>query len=213
MTGVFISFEGIDGSGKTTQAERLASLYRRRNVPCVHTREPGGTELGEEIRRLFLHFRRAEISPAVEALLMAADRADHVQRVILPALSRGEVVICERFADSTEAYQGYGGRLPLEVVRSLNKIATGGLEPAVTFLLDADPELAARRKLAPSDRMEEKSREFYARVRQGYLEIHRRNPRRVVLLDASLPADEVHRLIVDELVRRGLLEAREAERA
>jgi len=209
VKGVFITFEGIDGCGKTTQAGRLVQAFHERGVRAVHTREPGGTELGREIRRLFLHFREAEIPPTAEALLMAADRADHVQRVILPALSRGEVVVSERFTDSTEAYQGYGGAVPLEVIRSVNQIAAGGLVPAVTFLLDIDPEVAARRRRTPSDRMEEKSVDFYVRVRQGYLEIHRRDPGRVVLIDASAPVEDVHRAVLSELQRRGLFEGEE----
>lgn len=205
MSGVLITFEGIDGCGKTTQAGRLVRLLTERGLPALHTREPGGTRLGQEIRRLFLHADGGEIPPTAEALLMAADRADHVARVVRPALQRGEVVVCERFADSTEAYQGYGGDVPLDVVQRLNAIATGGLEPDVTFLLDIDPECASRRRDAPADRMEGKGLAFQARVREGYLEIQRREPQRVVLVDAAAPPDQVHRAIVGELIRRGIV--------
>jgi len=205
VKGALITFEGIDACGKSTQASLLVRALEARGVPVVHTREPGGTELGREIRRLVLYSQRAEIPAVAEALLMAADRADHVERVVLPALRRGQVVVSERFADSTEAYQGYGGQVPLEVIRCLNAIATRGLEPTVTFLLDLDPEEAVRRRGGPADRLEARDRTYHQRVRQGYLEIQRRSPQRVVLVDASAPAEEVHRAIVRELERREIL--------
>lgn len=205
MKGHLITLEGIDGSGKSTQAQRLVRVFEERGLPVVHTREPGGTELGREIRRLFLHSGGVEIGAVTESLLMAADRSDHVARVIRPALERGVSVISERFADSTEAYQGYGGSVPLEAIRALNAFATGGLEPAVTFLLDLDPDEALRRRSGRSDRMEAKAMAFHQRVRDGYLAIWRRHPERVVRIDASLPAPEVHRAIVEELFERGIL--------
>lgn len=205
MRGHLITFEGIDGSGKSTQAQWLARALEARGLPVVHTREPGGTELGREIRRLFLHFGGLEIAATTESLLMAADRSDHVARVIRPALQRGVCVISERYADSTEAYQGYGGSVPLEAIRSLNAFATGGLEPDVTFLLDLDPDEALRRRSDRTDRMEAKAMAFHRRVRDGYLEIWRRHPRRVVRIDAAMPAPEVHREVLAALVERGIL--------
>lgn len=206
MRGNLITFEGIDGSGKSTQALWLVRAFEERGLPVVHTREPGGTELGREIRRLFLHQDGLEIGALTETLLMAADRSDHVRRVIRPALERGACVISERYVDSTEAYQGYGGSVPLETIRSINAFATGGLVPAVTFLLDLDPEVAVRRRSerVDADRMEAKALTFHHRVRRGYLEIWRRDPERVVRLDASLPAPQVHQAVLAALSQRGL---------
>lgn len=205
MSGMFITFEGIDACGKSTQALRLVEALRRRGDTVVHTREPGGTELGQRIRHLFLHIDGIDIDPATEALLMAADRAHHVKQVIAPALARGEIVISERYVDSTMAYQGYGGQLSLDAIRSINAFATGGLEPAITFLLDVDPVLAAKRRGGPLDRVEGKDLEFYHRVRQGFLAIQKANPERVVLLDGAAPVDAIHRVILSELQKRQLL--------
>lgn len=208
MNGSFITFEGIDGCGKSTQARWLVSALRERGLSVVHTREPGGTELGREIRRLFLHFGRLEIGAATEALLMAADRSDHVERVIRPALVRGEIVISERYTDSTEAYQGYGGSMPIDAIQAINDVATQRLEPTLTFLLDLDPYEASRRRSDRSDhsdRMEAKAIAFHERVREGYLEIGRRHRDRIVLIDASLPAPEVHVSVMSALVNRGIV--------
>ena len=194
--GVLITFEGIDGCGKSTQAERLVEALRRRGETVVHTREPGGTELGQRIRHLFLHLQGLDIDPTTEALLMAVDRADHVRRVIAPALAQGAIIVCERFADSMVAYQGYGGELPLDAIHALNALATGGLELDVTFLLDVDPSLAFERRGRPADRIEGKDQGFYHKVRQGYLALQKQNPQRIILLDGALPIEVVHQEIL-----------------
>lgn len=208
MKGVFITFEGIDGCGKTTQAQLLVRSLQERGVKTLHTWEPGGTELGQEIRRLFLHMGRPEIDATTETLLMAADRSDHVERVIKPALARGETVISERFIDSTEAYQGYAGGVSIDAVRAINAFASRGLEPTITFLLDLDPEEAAQRRSGRCDRMEAKEMAFHHKVREGYLKIQRRRRDRIFLVDASLPVREVHDAIVSTLLERGVVPGR-----
>lgn len=197
MSGWFITFEGIDGCGKSTQASLLVNHLREKGLEVVHTREPGATTIGQQIRRIFLHSGNMEMGPVTEVLLMAADRADHVLQVVRPALARGATVVCERYVDSTEAYQGFGGQVPREAIRPLNEFATGGLLPDLTLLLDLDPIDAARRRDRDPDRLEAKDREFHKRVRDGYLAIAKENPHRVVMVDASGTTDEVHRRICE----------------
>lgn len=204
MKGLFITLEGIDGTGKTTQAARIKARFEAAGWRVTHTREPGGTALGRVIREQFLSVEGVEIDPLTELLLMAADRSHHVKEVILPALERGEAVICERYTDSTEAYQGHGGNLPLEVVRQVNALATGGLAPDVTFLLDLDPKAARLRRSGRRDRMEARDGAFHRRVRDGYLHIAGEHPERVRVIDASLPPDTVEKEIVDHLIGMGV---------
>ena len=204
MKGFFITFEGIDGTGKSTQAARIKERLEAAGWRVVHTREPGGTALGRVIREQFLASGTVEIDPLTELLLMAADRAHHVATVIRPALERGEAVVCERYADSTEAYQGYGGGVPLEAVRRVNELATGGLAPHLTFLLDLDPAQAMRRWSRGPDRVESRGEAFYRRVREGYLRIAAEFPGRVRVIDASLPPEEVEARIVEHLAQAGV---------
>ncbi|MGC8792594.1 MAG: dTMP kinase [Bryobacteraceae bacterium] len=191
--GRFISFEGLDGSGKTTQIERLARRLRERGLEVVIAVEPGGTRVGEQIRAILLDVNNHGLSPQAELLLYFASRAQNVVEVIRPALARGAVVLADRFTDSTMAYQGYGRGLGEEVVRDLHRIACGDLEPDLTLLLDVEPEagLARARGRGALNRMDDQAREFYRRVRAGYLEMARRSPERFRLLDASLGVDEV----------------------
>lgn len=189
MTGLFISFEGGDGTGKTTQIARLAEHLRAEGAEVVTTREPGGTELGREIRQALLHGE--DLSPRTEALLYSADRAHHVATVIRPALDRGATVITDRFVDSSVAYQGSARELGIDEIRSLNDWAVGGLVPDLTFLLDLDPAVGAARLTREKDRLESAGDDFHRQVRQTFLEMAEAEPDRFVVIDASRSIDEI----------------------
>jgi dTMP kinase len=186
---MFISFEGLDGSGKTTQVELLRARLEVEGRDVVATREPGGTELGERIRELVLH--GGHVTPWAEALLYAASRAQHVEEVIRPALERGAVVLCDRYVDSSVVYQGVGRSLGLDRVLDLNIAAVGGLMPDRTFLLMLDPGEVGRRVGDTRDRLEREASEFHIRVDEAYRELVERFPARIVMLDASLPSQEL----------------------
>jgi dTMP kinase len=189
MRSMFVTFEGLDGSGKSTQAELLRARLEADGVEVVSTREPGGTELGEKVRDLVLH--GGHVTPWAEALLYAAARAQHVDDVIRPALERGASVVCDRYVDSSVAYQGVGRELGLERVLDLNLAAVGGLLPDRTFLLSLDPAEIGGRLRREHDRLERESEEFHARAAAGYRKLAERFPERVVVLDARRPADEL----------------------
>lgn len=179
---MFITLEGGEGVGKTTQQALLAERLQREGYACVSTREPGGTALGEALREILLH--GDPLTPLAELFLYAADRAEHVQKCILPALAAGQVVVCDRFTDSTLAYQGYGRGLDLEKIRQLNHLATGGLQPHLTLWLDLPPEVGlARSGLA--DRLEQERLEFHRRVHQGFQALAAAEPQRIVRIDAG----------------------------
>ena len=186
---MFISFEGLDGCGKTTQARKLADRLRAEGSEVVLTREPGGTTLGEEIRALLLH--GGHVSPWAEAALYAASRAQHVDELIRPALERGAVVVCDRYVDSSVAYQGVGRGLGLERVLELNLAAVGGLLPDVTFLLELDVADAEARVGGERDRIEREDEGFRARVAEGFRELAERFPARYVVVDGSRAVDEI----------------------
>jgi dTMP kinase len=191
--GVFITLEGGDGSGKTTQAELLREWLDGQGRTVVRTREPGGTEVGVEVREIVLH-HRGDISPRADALLYAADRAHHVATVVRPALEIGHVVIQDRYTDSSVAYQGAGRVLDPEEVRGLSEWATEGLRPDLTILLDLDAE-AARGRLDEArtryDRLEAEASEFHDRVRSAYLRLAQAEPDRFLVVDATRPVDEI----------------------
>lgn len=210
--GILITFEGSDGCGKSTQIERLRTRLAGGGTerPITFLREPGGTPLGEEIRRLL---RRSapdwSVSPESELLLFAASRAQLVRETILPALAGGGVVVCDRFLDSTTVYQGVARRLDPAVVDVINQFAAGERRPDVTFLLDQSPEIGLLRAyqragplLLPPDRMEQEPTAFYKAVRAGYLRLAALHPERFVVLDAGLPADEIDRLVWTHLTDR-----------
>ena len=215
--GRFITFEGLDGCGKSTQLAKLAAVLRAQGLPVLVTREPGGTPTGEQIRRLLLDTKTSSLAPLAELALMFAARAQHIAEVIQPALAQGRVVLCDRFTDSTEAYQGGGRKLGGEAVLALHRILCGGLQPELTILMDSDAAASvdrARRRnrshaskngrgKSDENRFEQESRAFFGRVRSAYLVIAKREPQRVVVVDARGTPDETHRQIVD-VVRRKL---------
>jgi len=193
VAGLFVTFEGGDGSGKTTQAGLLESWLTEQGRRVVRTREPGGTDLGLELREIVLH-RRGHIAPRAEALLYAADRAQHVDTLVRPALERGDVVVQDRYIDSSVAYQGAGRVLGGDEVRDLSRWAVEGLAPDLTVLLDLD-EAAARSRLDASrttyDRLEAEAQDFHARVRAAFLAIADAEPERFLVVDATLPVDAI----------------------
>lgn len=201
MTGLFITFEGGDGSGKSTQAELLTTWCEEAGHSVMRTREPGGTEVGIELRNIVLH-HKGEIAPRAEALLYAADRAQHIGTKVRPALQRGEIVIQDRYFDSSVAYQGAGRVLDATEVRDISLWATENLIPDLTILLDLDPQVARQRLDAadkPFDRLENEKQEFHARVRDGFLALAAVEPERWLVLDATLPVEQLQQLIRDRV--------------
>jgi len=205
--GKFITFEGLDGVGKSTQLENLAVWLRRRGLEVITTREPGGTALGEKLRTVLLSSRTAGLSPTTELALMFADRAQHVEEQILPALQHGQWVLCDRFTDSSEAYQGGGRELGSELVLSLHRALCRDLQPDLTILMVSDVARivarARRRNLAQAkgeqddeNRFEKENRPFYDRVLAAYMAIAKRAPQRVVPVDARDAVDKVHEKII-----------------
>ena len=199
--GVFITFEGGDGSGKSTQILAVRDWFARRGREVVVTREPGGTELGAEIRRLVQNGPE-DVDARTEALLYAADRAYHVTTVVAPALERGAVVLGDRYIDSSLAYQGAARSLGVDEISSLSAWATRGLYPSLTFLLDLPPEVGARRRTDAPDRMERESMDFHERVRHEYLRLADAEPDRIVVIDAVGTVEEVFSEIRGVLVER-----------
>ncbi|HHT36814.1 MAG: dTMP kinase [Candidatus Wallacebacter cryptica] len=201
--GVFITFEGIDGVGKSTQLDLLYSKCLELGYSPVRTREPGGTELGKRIRQLLLDPASGEISAQAEMLLYAADRAQHVAQVIKPALEAGKIVLCDRYMDSTLAYQGYGLDRDVSLIRQVNCWAVDGLMPQITFCLDHDPQIVLKR--TRGDRIEQRNLEYYQKVRMGYHKIAEQEPDRFFLIDASDTIEQVFDTIWDIIARRGIL--------
>lgn len=214
--GKFITFEGLDGCGKSTQMERLVGVLRSEGIDVVTTREPGGTAIGDRIRSVVLDSRTHGLAPLAELALMFASRAQQIQENILPALERGTWIVCDRFTDSSEAYQGGGRGLGSEAVLTLHRVVCGNLQPDLTVLMDSDVSASvnrARRRnqqnkgasQADENRFETESRAFFTRVHEKYLEIAAREPHRVALIDARPPAEATHAKIV-QAVRTRLLE-------
>ncbi|MFO7737970.1 MAG: dTMP kinase [Desulfatiglandaceae bacterium] len=200
---MFITFEGIEGCGKSTQAERLVARLRKKKVPLVFTLEPGGTRVGKEIRRILLDPKNQHLTPFAELLLYAADRAQHVEEVIRPALDQRKWVLCDRYFDATTVYQGYVRGQDMSLVGILNEKATRGIFPDLTFLLDCEVEIALGRAIrrtetrfqAGQDRFEREKADFHEAVRQGYLSLARDNPERFVVVDGKLAEDELEAII------------------
>ena len=209
--GRFISFEGLDGCGKSTQLEKLAAVLRERGIPVVTTREPGGTAIGERIRGLLLDSRTHGLYPHAEMAMMVASRAQLTGELIRPELKAGSWVLCDRYVDSTEAYQGAGRQLGSEPVRELHRLLCRDLWPDLTILMDSDVSASVQRARARNrsagsaideNRFEKESRAFFQRVYDGYHEIARREPQRVVLVDARPPIPVVHDEIVQIVTQR-----------
>ena len=204
---MFITFEGPEGSGKTTQIALLAAALGGRGHSVLTTREPGGTRIGDAVRAVLLNASHTEMSERAESLLFNAARAQLVDQVILPALARGETVLCDRYGDSTLAYQGYGHGQPLEPLRALIGYATRGLVPALTIYLDLDAAAGlARKRSAVEDewnRMEEKALAFHQAVRQGYLEMAAQSARWLVI-DATQTVEQIHTQILERIENLGL---------
>ena len=203
--GKFITFEGLDGCGKSTQLERLAKALRAERLSLVVTREPGGTATGDKIRQLLLDTNTAALAPLAELALMFASRAQHIKEVIQPAMAEGRIVLCDRFTDSTEAYQGGGRKLGSEAVLTLHRVLCGDLQPDLTILMDSDVAISVKRARrrnkansggADENRFEQESRAFFGRVRSAYLAIAEREPRRVAVVDARGTPDATHQQIM-----------------
>lgn len=196
--GLFITFEGTDGCGKTTQIEMLKDYFEKEGRTVLLTREPGAKGLGTKLREILLNYD-GEVSPVCESFLFLADRAQHVDTIIKPAVARGEIVLCDRHTDSTVAYQGYGRELDIEQIKMLNNIATSGLKPDLTFIFDIDIDTAQKRVGKNKDRMESAGIEFFKRVRNGYLEIAKQEPERVKVLDGSKSIETIHNELLEIL--------------
>jgi len=209
-TGRLISFEGLDGAGKTTQMDLLERWLAERDISYIRTREPGGTSLGDEIRHLLLHRPELAITPLAEALLFQADRAQHFATVVLPALNKGQLVITDRCFDASIAYQGYARGVGVELVEQLSLLATRGRVPDLTILLDLDPTQVHMRTGADHDqrglreqqtRFDAEAESFHRRVQEGFRLLAHVHPERIKVVDASLPPEQIHQEII------GLVEA------
>jgi dTMP kinase len=210
---LFITFEGVEGSGKTTQIQRLKRYLTQKGVPCKVTREPGGCSIGDRIRKILLNPDHREMTPATELLLYEAARAQHVIEVVKPFIEKREgVVLCDRFSDATLAYQGYGRRLDLKWIQRLNHLSSQGIRPDVTFLLDCPSDVGLKRAIQRNrtlrqekeERFEREEIQFHRRVRKGYLAIARKEPRRVKVINTRQGEEKVFekiRKIVDNLLR------------
>jgi dTMP kinase len=212
MKGTFITFEGIEGSGKSTQIALFADYLTARGVRHVLTREPGGTLIGDQIRKILLDPANRALDPAAELLLYAASRAQHLREIILPALACGANVLCDRFSDATLAYQGYGRGLDIEMIRALDRIVTAGMRPDLTLLFDIEAASGVARArgrnnsrgLEAEARFENEELAFHERVRQGYLALVAQEPERIQVVDASSSAEAIQakvRKIFDERLR------------
>lgn len=216
MRGIFVTFEGGEGSGKTTQLKLLAARVRASGKEVIETHDPGGTAIGKEIRTLLLEPGSAPIAAATELLLYEASRAQLVRELIVPALRRGAVVLCDRFTDSTLAYQGCGRGLDLSLIRQVNRFATDGLIPSLTVLLDLDPEIGLTRCRRGAradtstglsteplcwDRIEAEPLDFHRRIREGYLTLARDNPDRMIVIDAGLGVTEIEVIVWNQYIR------------
>lgn len=204
---MFITFEGIEGCGKTTQVKRFAKRLKGLGISLITTLEPGGTRIGKDIRKILLDSRNRNLSPLTELFLYAADRAQHVEELIKPALDEGKWVICDRFFDATVAYQGIARGQDMELIGILNEEATQGIHPDITFLLDCPVHMGLNRALERNeaqsqkgqDRFEREALDFHRAVREGYLELARKNQDRFVIIDTTLPKDEVEEKIFQHI--------------
>lgn len=193
--GLFITFEGCDGCGKTTQLELLAKYLQDKGYDVIVTREPGAKGLGEKLREILLNYD-GEVSSNCESFLFLADRAQHIDTIVKPAIDAGKIVLCDRHIDSTAAYQGYGRGLDLEQINYLNNIATSGLKPDLTLLFDVDIETSMARVGKNKDRMESAGIEFQEKVRRGYLELAKKEPERIKVFDSGKTIEQLHQEVL-----------------
>lgn len=193
--GLFITFEGADGCGKTTQLKLLAEYLGSKGYKILTTREPGAKGLGEKVREILLNYD-GEVSDRCESFLFLADRAQHIDMIVNPAISEGKIVLCDRHTDSTVAYQGYGRGLDLNRINELNDIAVNGRKPDLTIVFDVDIETSMKRVGDTKDRMESSGTDFFNRVRQGYLKIAKQEPDRVKVIDATKSVEEIHKDVI-----------------
>ena len=203
MQGSLITFEGMDGSGKTTQIHLLENEFTKLGVEYKTYREPGGTELSEKIRTILLDKENIELISIAESFLFAASRAQLTSEQIKPAMKEGKFVICDRFTDSTIVYQGYGRGLDIKILEEINHIATAGLTPDITFILDIKPEVAvARMKSKSPDRMEATGMEFFRRIREGYRQINRKNSNRYIVINGEESPENVFKEIIEIVMNK-----------
>lgn len=196
--GLFITFEGADGCGKTTQIELLSNYLKTNGYDVVLTREPGGKGLGEKIREILLNYE-GPVSDRCESFLFLADRAQNIDMIVNPAINEGKIVLCDRHTDSSVAYQGYGRGLDIDRINRLNDIATNGRKPDLTFVFDIDVETSMMRVGKEKDRMESAGIDFHNRVRNGYLELAKKEPKRIVVIDASQSIENIHSAVTDKI--------------
>ena len=194
--GLFITFEGPDGCGKTTQMNLLAQYFEKKGKKVVLTREPGGKGLGEKVREILLNYN-GEVSDRCESFLFLADRAQNIDIIVKPAVEKGKIVLCDRHIDSTVAYQGYGRGLDINEINMLNNLATGGKKPDLTLVFDVDVETSMKRVGKEKDRMESAGIDFHNRVRNGYLELAKQEPDRIKVLDATKTIEEIHEKVIE----------------
>lgn len=201
MKGLFITFEGSDGAGKTVQSQMLLEYFKSISVDAVLTREPGGTKISEIIRNIILDNNNLEMTDMTETLLYAAARAQHVGELIKPNLDAGKVVICDRFVDSSVAYQGFARGIGVDTVEDINNYATLGLKPDLTFFLDLEPKLGIKRKSMEKalDRMESEKLEFYEKVYNGYVNLSKMHSDRIIRIDASLQKEAIYGIIISKV--------------
>ncbi len=202
--GLFITFEGADGSGKTTQLNKIKTFLEDKGFDVTVTREPGALDIGQKIRDILLHYE-GNVSDKCEMFLFLADRAQHAETFIKPALKEGKIVLCDRHTDSTVAYQGYGRGQDIELLKKLNSIAVDGLTPDLTLLYDIDTQTAQQRIIREKDRMETAGIEFHKKVRNGYLELYKENPDRIKLINVNNSIETVFedtKKIIIELLKR-----------
>lgn len=200
--GKFITLEGIEGVGKTSNLNYIKDVLESSGHSCVVTREPGGTSLGESLREILLHHKDENMSADAELLMMFAARAEHLSKVILPALDNNQTVLCDRFTESTYAYQGGGRQLAMNKISDLENWVQGDVRPDLTVILDAPVEVGRERagKRSAPDRIEKEQDDFFLRVREGYIALAKNNPNRICLIDASVSLDDVQKQILDKLV-------------
>jgi dTMP kinase len=210
VRGVLIAFEGIEGSGKTTQAELLHNFLKEKSIPCIFSREPGGTEIGEQIRKILLDTKNNKMHAKTELLLYLANRCQHVYEIIMPELKKGSVIITDRFSDSSLAYQGKARDLSFKVVSRLNKFAGFGLKPDLVILIDVPVQIGLERaKEKTLDRLEQEAIKFHEKVREGYLQLAKKAAKRIKVFDGTEPIktlqEEINKLTVDFLKKKGII--------